>query len=339
MPLKDPQKIYGEWDKKLFSKVYFLFGEESFFVDEALTRIKKSAISGEAFDFNFSCFDAREHKVSQVVDEAMTLPVFSNLRVVFFRDVHELSEKEWTLLNSYILKPSDSSIMVLTAVKIDKRKKFFKSLFEQIDVVEFRKPFEYQIPQWIKYLAQSQGLKISDEARQLLHRLVGSHLVELQREMEKLKNFLGDRTQIEVEDVRRVVSSSREESVFEFTKAVGQIDRVQALESLAKLLDQGQNEIGVVSLLARHVRILLQVKRGQDLGLYGGKLAEKTQLPNYFIEEYSEQAKRWSTKRLHFVLEALSDTDRALKSSPVSSHIWLENLVLRTCGDTSNFLD
>lgn len=335
MPLKDPQKVYGEWDKKNFSPLYFLFGEEPFFVDEALTRIKKSALNPEACDFNFSSFDAREHKASEVIDEAITLPVFSSLRVIFYKDVHELSEKEWAILNSYILSPSESTIVVLTAAKIDKRKKIFKTLFDKADVVEFRKPFEYQIPQWIKYLAQSQGLKITDEARQVLHRLVGSHLVELQNEMEKLKAFVGDRTQVEVEDVRQVVSSSREESVFEFTKAVGQMDRVKALESLARLLEQGQNEIGVVSLLARHVRILLQVKHGQELGFYGGKLAEKAQLPTYFLEEYAEQAKLWSVKKLYYFLEALSETDRALKSSPISSHIWLENLVLKTCQQQS----
>lgn len=331
MPLKDPQKVYGEWDRQQFSPVYFLFGEEPFFVDEALTRIKKNALTADAADFNFSVFDAREHKAIQVVDEAVTLPVFSSRRLVFFRDVHELSEKEWTSLNEYFQSPSESTILVLTAAKIDKRKKSFKALFDKGMIVEFRKPYEYQIPQWIKYLVQAEGLKISDEARQLLHRQVGSHLVELQNEVKKLKSFLGERTSIEPEDIREVVSSSREESIFEFTKAIGRMDRVTALESLARLLDQGQNEIGVVSLLARHVRILVQVKHGQELGFYGGKLAEKAQLPTYFLDEYTDQARLWSTKKLYQLLEVLSDTDRALKSSPVSSHIWLENLVLQSC--------
>ncbi len=331
MPLKDPQKVYGEWDRQEFAPVYFLFGEEPFFVDEALTRIKKKSLSPDALDFNFSSFDAREHKAQQVLDEASTLPVFSKTRLVFYKDVHELSEKEWSVLADYFQSPSESTIFVLTAAKIDKRKKSFKALFDRGTVVEFRKPYEYQIPQWIKYLAQAEDLKISDEARQLLHRLVGSHLVELQNEVKKLKDFLGERTQVEVDDVRQVVSSSREESIFEFTKAVGRLDRVMALESLARLLEQGQNEIGVVSLLARHVRILIQVKHGQELGFYGGKLAEKAQLPTYFLEEYTEQARLWSTRKLHHLLEILSETDRALKSSPVSSHIWLENLVLQSC--------
>lgn len=335
--MKDPQKVYADLDKGIFENLYLFFGEETFFIDEALMRIKKSVLPIEAIDFNFSSYDAREQSLAQVLEEAMTLPVFAQRRLVFLKDVQDLKEKEWTQFADYLKNPSESTVLVLTASKIDKRKKVFKQLFDKALTVEFRKPFEYQIPQWIKYLAQSQDLKITDDARQFLHRQVGSHLVELRNEIVKLKEFVESksdpaaRTSIEIDDVKQVVSSSREESIFEFTKAIGRMDRVAALESLARLLEQGQNEMGVVALLARHMRILVQVKSGQEQGFYGGKLAEKVQLPPYFLEEYAGQAGLWSTKKLHHVLEILSDTDRALKSSPVSSHIWLENLVLQSC--------
>jgi DNA polymerase-3 subunit delta len=135
-----------------------------------------------------------------------------------------------------------------------------------------------------------------------------------------------------MQDVAAAVSRSKEENVFDFTKAIGENDRVKALEHLVHLLDQGQNEIGIVSLLSRHIRILLTVKKGMEEGLHGAKLAHYAQVPPYFLESYIDQARLWAIRKLEQTLVMLCETDKALKSSPLSSHIWLENLVLKTCG-------
>ncbi|MEN0059977.1 MAG: DNA polymerase III subunit delta, partial [Bdellovibrio sp.] len=201
---------------------------------------------------------------------------------------------------------------------------------DKAQCIEFKKPYENQIPSWIHYIAQSLGLTISNEGIHLLHKLVGHHLTEIEAELKKLGEFAGAR-RIEKTDVEQVVSRSKEENVFDFTKAIGENDRVKALEHLVHLLDQGQSEIGIVSLVARHVRILLSLKKGMDEGLHGAKLAHYAQVPPYFLEGYLEQVRLWTAKKLEQTLVVLAETDRALKSSPLSSHIWLENMVLKTC--------
>ncbi|MBC7456675.1 MAG: DNA polymerase III subunit delta, partial [Bdellovibrionaceae bacterium] len=193
------------------------------------------------------------------------------------------------------------------------------------------KPYDNQVPQWINYLAQNYELKFSQDAIHRLHRLVGNNLSELNNQIEKIKNYVGDRSVVDVADVNSVVSNSREESVFDFTKAIGKKDRISALEQLVQLIDQGQNEIGIVALLARHMRILLTVRSGLDQGIGGAKLASVAQVPAYFIEGYCDQARHWPVRKIEEALVVLSDTDKALKSSPISSHIWLENMVLKSC--------
>ena len=331
MAILDAQKFYSNLDRKNFDPVYFLFGEEAFFIDEALLRIKKSLLLPQDMDFNFSQFSAADNEMSQVLDEVITLPVFIAKRLVVVQNIQDFSDKEMAPMVEYIKNPTDSCVLVLVASKIDKRKKAMKSLIDLATTIEFRKPFDYQIPQWIKYLAQKEDLKISDEAKQLLHRLVGSNLLELQAEMTKLKDFLGDRKTIEVQDVASVVSSSKEESIFQFTKALGELNLVMALETLVRLMDQGQNEIGIIAMVARHIRILLFIKRGEKQGLFGVKLAEYAKIPHYFLDEYLAQARLWSMSSLLKTLQILSETDFALRASPTSSHIWLENLVLQTC--------
>jgi DNA polymerase-3 subunit delta len=331
MAMREAQRFYTDLDRKVFDPVYFLFGEEAFFIDEALLRIKKSVLLPQDMDFNYTQFSAKDNEIEQILDEAITLPVFIQKRLVVVHNTQDFTDKEMALLVDYVKNPSESAVLVLIASKIDKRKKAMKSLIDLSICIEFRKPFDYQIPQWIKYLAQKEDLKITDEAKQLLHRLVGSHLLELQAEMTKLKDFLGDRKSIDVQDVAAVVSSSKEESIFQLTQALGELNLVTALETLVKLMDQGQNEIGIIAMVARHIRILLFVKRGEKQGLFGAKLAEYAKVPHYFLDEYLAQARLWSNGGLLKTLQLLSKTDFALRASPTSSHIWLENLVLQTC--------
>jgi DNA polymerase-3 subunit delta len=93
--------------------------------------------------------------------------------------------------------------------------------------------------------------------------------------------------------------------------------------------------VGIVVLLARHIRLLMSVKRGLDQGLSGSRLAAAAQVPPYFLDNYVMQSRLWTTKKLEQTLVTLSETDKALKSSPLSSHIWLENLVLKTCSSSA----
>jgi DNA polymerase-3 subunit delta len=132
-------------------------------------------------------------------------------------------------------------------------------------------------------------------------------------------------------ELKRKLGNPGKRPLPELAATIAEGDRLAALIQLAKLLEQGQSEIGIVSLVARHIRILLMIRQGFELNLSGQKLATFAQVPSYYLQDYVGQARLWSSKKLEMVLVILSETDKALKSSPLSSHIWLENLIFRTC--------
>lgn len=336
MPSLDPQQFYQQVEKSFetqkFSPLYFLFGEEAYLINQAVNYLKVSALHGGAADFNFNSYYAADADISQVRDEVETLPMMAPRRVILLKEVQDLSDKEWAQLEPVFEEPVESSVFVLVGGKVDKRKKFFKAVSEKAVQVEFKKPYENQVPGWIRHICKSQGLAISDEAVQLLHRLVGNQLAEIEAEANKLRDFISPRTEVELEDVAQCVSKRREENVFDLTEKIAEGDRVQSLVQLVQLLDQGQSEIGIVSLVARHMRILLLIKHGMKQNLSGQKLATFAQVPTYFVSDYVRQARHWSQKKIESCLLILAETDRALKSSPLSSHIWLENMILKTCG-------
>lgn len=340
MPIIESQKFYQQTEKALesqnFAPLYFFFGEEPYLVQQAVQYIKVCALHGGAADFNFTSFYASDADISRVRDEVETLPMMSSRRVILLREVQDLSDKDWAALSPLFESPVASSVFILVGGKIDKRKKAIKTLIDQAQAVEFKRPFENQIPGWIRHISKAHNLEISDQAIQLLHRLAGSHLTEIESEIKKLADFLGDRKQVEIEDVAQCVSQRREENVFELCEVIACKNKVQALIQLIRLLDQGQSEVGIVALVARHFRILLLIKQGEAMGLTGQKLSHHAQVSPYFLSEYVKQAKFWSVKSLESALIVLSETDKALKSSPLSSHIWLENMIYRCCDLDSN---
>jgi DNA polymerase III subunit delta len=331
MPSIEAQQFYKEVDGGQFAPLYFLFGDEPYLLNQSVDRLRSTVVNESTADFNLNIYYAGDAEINQIRDSVEMLAMMAPKRLVIVKEAQELTDKEWATLEPLFENPVDSTVFVLAASRVDRRKKSTKLLLEKAQSVEFKRPYENQIPTWINYICGSHGLEISEEAVHLLHKLVGSHLLEIDSEVRKLKDFLGDRTRVEVSDVSQVVSHVREESIFDLTRAIGENDRVKALEFLVRLLDQGQSEVGIVSMVARHIRLLLKVKQGQDKGLFGAKLAQAVQVPPYFLNDYVEQVRSWSPRRLEDMLLILDNTDKALKSSPLSSHIWLENLILKGC--------
>lgn len=322
------------FEKKLKSQIrpiYLFFGEEEFFVQEALRVLENVVLDGGTRDFNYDSYYAKETPTSQIFDVAETLPMMAERRLVIVKGVEKWTEADWDIFEAYLKNPSESSVVVMTMRSLDKRKKAHKLLLEKTEALEFKKPYDNQVPQWIQYMAQKNSVTMEPDAVQLLHQFVGSQLKDLESEVIKLSQFIGERNQILVKDVIEVVSKIKVQSVFDLARAIGEGDKARALLCLSQLLSHGQNEVGILALVSRHVRILRAVRKAQSEGLRGAQMASRVGVSPYFLQEYESQARGWSDKKIENAFKALVDTDRALKSSPMSSHIWLENFVLQTC--------
>jgi DNA polymerase III subunit delta len=323
------------FEKKIREQVrplYLFFGEEDFLMQEALAVFEAAVIDEGTRDFNFDSFYAKETPTSQILDVAETLPMMSPYRLIIIKGIEKWTEADWEVFEPYVRNPADTSVVVMTARSLDKRKKTHKLLIEKAEATEFKKPYDNQVPQWIQYIAKKNKTAIEPEAATLLHQFVGNNLMDIESEVIKLSQFIGERKQILTKDVLEVVSKIKVQSVFDLARAIGEGDKARALLCLSQLLSHGQNEVGILALVSRHVRILRSVRKAQSEGLRGAQMASRVGVSPYFLQEYEQQAREWNDKKIEVTFKALLDTDRALKSSPLSSHIWLENFVIQTCG-------
>ena len=325
------QKLENQLSKEQISPLYFIMGPETFLIKEGIKRIKSRVLSPEAQDFNYEVFTAKESDIHRVREAIETLPVFSPKRLLVFKQAHRLKESDWKLLAPLVSSPLETCVLVFVSEAPDKRKKIIKELMSHCTTVSAEAPKEKDWSAWLGWMGKKEGVSFSESAAALIKDYACSDLMNLETEITKLKTLLGSKTHISEEDVLSVIPRVRTEDIFALSKAIGKKDLSSALTCLARLLEDNHNEIGALSLISRHMRILIRIKEGIKRGHTEQTLCHKTGVPRFFIHQYIQEANMWTDKKITSALEALKATDKALKSSPVSSHIWLENFIIRTC--------
>ena len=312
--------------------VYLLFGDEAFLTKASLRLITENTLPGEGQkDFNHHVFDLSAAKAQLIQETIETLPVFCERRLVICRLPRTLQEKDLKPLIPVIEKPVSTTVLVLLSDTLDKRKKIFQFLIKNSFVVENKQPSARELPQWLRWLAQSLNLSLSEGAvRHLIH-LAGPSLMSLRSELQKIKTFIGDKKTADSDDVLQVVSRTKPENVFAFTEAIANRDVKKSFHCLIHLMEDEQSEAGLIALLTRHVRILAEIADALTRKLSPSQMSSQTGVPVFFIKDYVRQLKSWDHQKLARVIEVLHATDKAVKSSPVSSDIWMENFVFKAC--------
>lgn len=306
----------------------FLYGEETFLLEQAVQRTRDAVVPTEARDFNYSVFHGRETPVEVILDTARTFPVFSPRRLVLVKEAQEISAAALDAFLPYLADAAPETVLLFTADKIDARRKFFLEFKKHGALVEFKRLYDNQIPAFVREQAQSAGRNLTEDAMALFCRRVGNNLQEVHGELNKLFSYLGERTLVDAADVAAVVSDTRIDSIFDLTNALGQRDAATALRLLGRLLDEGTVPLVILTMMTRHFRQMWKARELLDQGMPTRDLARRLSINPYFLDSLVGQARRFPPARYRQVFDQLLDTDLALKSSGSHPSALLEKLVL-----------
>ena len=311
--------------------MYYFYGAEEFEKEEVLKVLTEAVVAPAYRTFNLDVFLAEEMDVSNAINQAMTFPMVAPRRMVVIKRIERLAEGAATALLPLIQSPPDTTVLVITAEKPDARKKLFLELRKAATAVEFRVPYDREIPDWIAQRVGAAGRRIEAEAAHLLQMSVGSHLRELSNEIDKLMISTGDREVITRDDVVWVVGNTRGATIFELADAIGRRQVGGAMQILKRMLEQGENPVGMVAMLIRHITILRKASWLMGQRLPRAQMAAQLKVPPFFLNGYLEQARGFDDGALWEAYEALLEADNRLKSRARTPYIVLSNLVYRIC--------
>ncbi len=223
------EKIISDWKKKQFRPIYWLEGEEEYFIDKAVGYAEHHILTEAEASFNLSIFYGKDANWADVLNACRRYPMFAERQVVLLKEAQQMKDVE--KLEPYMENPLASTILVVSYKdkKLDARKKFSKLVKENGVVITTKKLYDRDIPAWTQDMVHSKGLTITPKGLALLADHIGNDLSRIENEIEKLSVNLGKRTQINEDDIERYIGVSKEFNVFELQTAIAARDLSRAI--------------------------------------------------------------------------------------------------------------
>ena len=296
---------------KYIFPLYFFFGNEDFLIDEIVGLLIDNVLDNSARSFNYDVVDAGDAK--DVINLVTAFPVQSDYRVVILKDFEKIEDRE--RLIPLFEKPMPSTVLVIRAEKRDMRMNVYKVLQRNAVVVEFKQLFENQITAWILDRVKKKGKVISAETGDLMQSYIGRSLREINNELEKLFIYVGNRQNIDTDDVNSAVGLSKEYNIFELRKAVGKKDLPNTLKIIDRMVSAGKSPTDIIRTLTKYflqvwvIQNLLSKKYSDD------KIIETFKFKKSNMSEYRIASRLYSESDLENCFKMLLEADEALKSS------------------------
>lgn len=214
------EDIYKELRSGAFRSLYFLFGDESYFIDRITDYIAENALDESEKSFNQTVLYGRDVNASQIVETAKRFPMMAEKQVVIIKEAQNITNYE--ALESYFQNPVATTILVFAYKykKPDKRKKAFKLAQANGVYFESKKLYENQIPDWVKTYLGSHGHQITPKASIMIAEFLGTELSKISNELDKLLLNVNEGKTIDDHDIQENIGISKDFNFFELQKAI-----------------------------------------------------------------------------------------------------------------------
>jgi DNA polymerase-3 subunit delta len=223
------EKIIGDWKKQKFKPIYWLEGEEEFFIDQVMDYAEHHLLTEAESGFNKVVFYGKDANWADVVNACRRYPMFAERQVVLLKEAQQMREVE--KLEMYVEHPLSSTVFVVSykEKKVDGRSKLAKLLKDKGEVLTTRKLYESQMPEWTSELIRLKGYTISNKALLLLVDHIGNDLSRMYNEIQKVLVNLSDRKNITEDDIENFVGIRKDFNVFELQEAIASKDLPKAI--------------------------------------------------------------------------------------------------------------
>ncbi len=312
------EQIASNIRHKVFHPIYFLMGEEPYFID-SLTELLEEHVLEEVYkSFNLLVLYGRDVDAATIANQARTYPMSGNYQLIIVKEAQDVKDLE--KLENYLGTFPESTILVINYKykKIDGRKSFAKTLDKKGILFESKRLYENNIPDWINKYLQNRGYSISPKASQIMSDFLGNDLSKVKNELEKLMISLPSGSKITENEVEDKIGISKDFNVFELQKALGRKDILKTNQIINYF---GANKkdnplVMVVTILYSFFTKLLKYHYATDKSK--NNIASVLGVNPFFVGDYQEAASNYSIAAIVQIIAVLREYD--LKSKGYGSN-------------------
>jgi DNA polymerase-3 subunit delta len=311
------EQSQSDLKNKIYYPVYFLAGEESYYIDVLSDIIEKNVLSESERDFNQTIVYGRDTSPLDIVSLAKRYPMMANHQVVIVKEAQDVQKIED--LEAYMANPMESTVLVLNYKykKVDKRKSFFKKIEKSGVLFESKKIYDNQIPAWINNYVQNSGYSITPKATFMLAEFLGSDLGKIVNEINKLILNIPGKTEINDDQIEKNIGISKDFNIFELQNAIGSRDIIKA-NRIAIYFAANPKEnplVKTITVLFGFFSKLLIYHQLKDKSK--NNVASALSIHSYFVKDFQVAARKYNMGKLTFIIGLLREYD--LKSKGVNN--------------------
>lgn len=331
--MSDHLKIIADIKARKFKPIYFLFGEESYFIDLITECIAKDVLTEDEKSFNQSVLYGRDVTVDQVVANAKRFPMMAEHQVVILKEAQDLGKSniasKLAEFENYFKQPQPSTILVICLKQKNayKNRGYFKALKKTAVIFESKKLYENQIPKFITDSLKQRGYGITPKAAQMLVEFLGTDLGKINNELAKLEIIISKGTQITPELIEENIGFSKDFNNFELQNALGSNNFKKAFQ-IIDYFAQNPKDNPILATLPLLFRYFTQVSKYHGLQDKSPKsVASTLGISPYFTKDYAQAARVYSMKHCSHAINVLREIDLKTKGVGASSSITQADLL------------
>ncbi|HTX89101.1 MAG TPA: DNA polymerase III subunit delta [Bacteroidales bacterium] len=313
------EEILDDLDKKIYYPVYFLFGEEPYFIDEITGYLENNILTEGEKEFNLTVLYGKDVSVADIIGYARRYPMMSNYQVIIVKEAQEVKNIEE--LEVYLQHPLASTLLVICYKyeKADRRKSFFKLVEKTGVLYEAARLYDNRIPDWITAWLAKRKYPITAKASFLLTEFLGNDLAKIVNELDKLTINVPAGQEITEELVERNIGISKDFNVFELQKALGRKDVVKANQIISYFAANPRENplVKVIPILYSFFSKLLLYHCLGDKSK--NSVAAALSINPFFVQDYQAAARNYPAARLISLIPVLREYD--LKAKGVDNQL------------------
>ena len=325
----DFKKITKDIENGQYKPIYFLQGEEPFYIDLISNLIQKKVLNENEQEFNQTILYGRDTTVEDIVNVSKRFPMMAPYQVVIVKEAQHLIKTIEKLID-YVNGVASTTILVINYKnkKLDKRKALGKLLNYKGYIFDSDPIKDYRLPEWIVDQGKIIDLKVHPKAAILLAEFLGNDLSSIISTLDKLKVVLDDQKEISADVVHEHVGFSKEFNLFELQNAIAEKNVMKANLIIRHFGHNSKNYPMVLTISSLYVFFTKLMKYHFYVGKFSeGEIAKKIGVHTYFLKQYKVATRFYSKNKLARIFGYLREYD--LKSKGVGNYSSSENELMK----------
>jgi DNA polymerase-3 subunit delta len=294
--------------------IYFLMGEEAYYIDIISDYIESHVLSEEEKGFNQMVLYGKDVSIQDIVSNAKRYPMMAERQVIIVKEAQNLIKTIEQLVD-YAKNPQPTTVLVFNYKykTLDKRKALYKTLSKSAVVFESKKIYEDKIPSWIQNFLRPKQLTITPKASSMLTEFLGNDLSKIANELTKLELVVGTHKEVTPEIIEENIGISKDFNNFELQKALGHLNHKKAYQIVNYFAQNSKQHpfVLTISILYMYFSKLMKLHTVRDKN--PGTVARALGVNPYFVNEYITASRNFPMKRISGVLETLRIYDTKSK--------------------------